>query len=164
MVFSARLPRSLESNRITTALEAARARNLPLVDLTESNPTVVGLRYPAELIEEALADPRALTYRPSPKGHEEARQAVAAYYARHGVRVDPARLTLTASTSEAYGFLFKLLCDPMQKVLVPAPSYPLFELLAALEGVKAVPYPLRYHSGWFVDVDEVRSLVDRDTR
>jgi aspartate/methionine/tyrosine aminotransferase len=163
-MFSARLPNSLEPNRITVAIEAARARNLPLVDLTESNPTVVGLRYPADLINEALADPRAHTYRPSPKGHLEARQAVASYYARHGARVDPERLTLTVSTSEAYSFLFKLLCDPMQKVLVPAPSYPLFEMLAALDGVRAVPYPLRYHAGWFVDVDELRALVDRDTR
>jgi alanine-synthesizing transaminase len=162
-VFSSRLPASLAHNRISVAADAARARG-PLVDLTESNPTVVGLRYPSDAIRAALAAPAALTYEPTPRGLPAARAAVAAYYARHGVAVDVERITLTASTSEAYGWLFKLLCDPGDDVLVPSPSYPLFDQLAALESVRPVAYPLRYHGGWFVDVEEVRRALTARTR
>jgi alanine-synthesizing transaminase len=162
-VFSSRLPASLAHNRISVAADAARARG-PLVDLTESNPTVVGLRYPADAILAALAAPAALTYEPTPRGLLAARVAIAAYYARHGVAVDAERITLTASTSEAYGWLFKLLCDPGDDVLVPQPSYPLFDQLAALESVRPVSYPLRYHGGWFVDVEEVRRALTGRTR
>lgn len=162
-MFSSRLPPSLAPNRISLAVDAARARG-PLVDLTESNPTVVGLPYPRDAILAALADPRALTYEPTPHGLPAARAAVAAYYARHGHAVDPARVTLTASTSEAYAWLFKLLCDPGDDVLVPTPSYPLFDYLAALECVRPVTYPLRYHAGWFLDVEEVRRALTPRTR
>jgi alanine-synthesizing transaminase len=162
-VFSSRLPTSFAQNRISLAADAARARG-PLVDLTESNPTRVGLRYPADVIRAALADARALTYEPTPKGLPSARAAVAAYYARHGHTVDPERVTLTASTSEAYAWLFKLLCNPGDDVLVPSPSYPLFDYLAALESVRPVAYPLRYHGGWFVDVEEVRRALTPRTR
>ncbi|MDB4965036.1 MAG: aminotransferase [Myxococcales bacterium] len=162
-MFSSRLPLSLAQNRISLAADAARARG-PLHDLTESNPTAVGLDLPAELILSALADPRALAYEPTPKGLPAARDAVAAYYTRHGLTVDPARVTLTASTSEAYGWLFKLLCDPGDDVLVPTPSYPLFDYLAALESVRPVSYPLRYHGGWFVDIEEVRRALTPRTR
>jgi len=162
-VFSSRLPASLAHNRISVAADAARAR-APLADLTESNPTVVGLAYPAEAIRAALAAPGALVYEPTPHGLPSARAAVAAYYARHGVAVDPARITLTASTSEAYSWIFKLLCDPGDDVLVPSPSYPLFDHLAALESVRPVAYPLRYHAGWFVDVEEVRRALTPRTR
>jgi alanine-synthesizing transaminase len=162
-VFSSRLPASLAHNRISVAADAARARG-PLVDLTESNPTVVGLHYPVDAIRAALSAPAALTYEPTPRGLLAARAAVAAYDARHGVAVDVERITLTASTSEAYGWLFKLLCDPGDDVLVPTPSYPLFDQLAALESVRPVPYPLRYHGGWFVDVEEVRRALTGRTR
>jgi aspartate/methionine/tyrosine aminotransferase len=162
-VFSSRLPPSLVVNRISVAADAARARG-PLVDLTESNPTVVGLDYPAAAITAALADARALTYAPTPEGLPSARAAVAAYYARHHSIVDPARVVLTASTSEAYSWLFKLLCDPGDDVLVPTPSYPLFDHLAALECVRPRPYPLRYHGGWFIDVEEVRRALTPRTR
>ena len=162
-VFSSRLPPSLAPNRIALAVDAARARS-PLADLTESNPTVVGLRLPAEAILAALAAPAALTYEPTPRGLPAARAAVAAYYARHDVAVDAERVTLTASTSEAYSWIFKLLCDPGDDVLVPSPSYPLFDHLAALESVRPVGYPLRYHAGWFVDVEEVRRALTPRTR
>ncbi|MGZ3428833.1 MAG: aminotransferase class I/II-fold pyridoxal phosphate-dependent enzyme [Polyangia bacterium] len=162
-MFSSRLPASLAHNRISVAADAARARG-PLLDLTESNPTVVGLDYPADAIVAALAAPAALTYEPTPRGLPAARAAVAAYYARHGVAVDAERITLTASTSDAYGWLFKLLCDPGDDVLVPQPSYPLFDQLAALESVRPVAYPLRYHGGWFVDVEEVRRALTPRTR
>lgn len=162
-MFSSRLPNSLAHNRIAVAVEAARARG-PLHGLTESNPTVVGLRLPAEVILGALASPAALTYEPTPKGLPSARAAIAAYYARHGHAVDDARVTLTASTSEAYAWLFKLLCDPGDEVLVPTPSYPLFDHLAALESVRPATYPLRYHGGWFLDVEEVRRALTPRTR
>src|SRR5688572_19666101 len=156
-MFSSRLPRSLAENRITQALAAARR---PLLDLTESNPTVVGLALDSEGVLEALADPRSLTYTPTPRGLPEARAAVAGWYARHGALVDPERIFLTASTSEAYALLFKLLCDPGDRVLAPRPSYPLFDHLAALESVTLAHYPLRYHSGWFLDAEEVAHAVD----
>jgi aspartate/methionine/tyrosine aminotransferase len=142
----------------------ARARGQALIDLTESNPTVVGLRYPEALIREALADAAALRYEPTPKGLLSARAAVAAYYRRHQRVVDPERITLTASTSEAYSWLFKLLCDPGDEVLVPTPSYPLFEHLAGLEAVRVTPYPLRYHGGWFLDVEEVARVLTARSR
>jgi aspartate/methionine/tyrosine aminotransferase len=162
-VFSSRLPASLVANRIALAIDTARARGR-LHDLTESNPTVVGLRYPSDAILAALTAPAALTYEPTPKGLPAARTAVAAYYARHGHAVDAERVTLTASTSEAYAWLFKLLCDPGDDVLVPTPSYPLFDHLAALESVRPVTYPLRYHGGWFLDVEEVRRALTPRTR
>jgi alanine-synthesizing transaminase len=163
-MFSARLP-PLEPNRISLLLERLREAEVPLTDLTESNPTVVGLRYPAEGILQALADPRALVYRPSPNGMQDARDAVAAYYQRRfSVDVDPTNVWLTASTSESYAWLFKLLCNAGEKVLVPRPSYPLFEHLCQLEGVRAEPYPLRYHSGWYLDPAELRARLDADTR
>jgi aspartate/methionine/tyrosine aminotransferase len=161
-MFSRRLPASIEPNRISRALDAARGR--PLIDLTESNPTAVGLAYPEAEILAALADPRALRYQPTPRGLDEARAAAAGWYARLGCAVDPARIWLTASTSEAYSLLFKLLCDPGDRVLVPAPSYPLFDLLAGLDAVATAPYPLRYQAGWYLDADEVARAVDARTR
>ncbi|MFL5312063.1 MAG: pyridoxal phosphate-dependent aminotransferase [Myxococcales bacterium] len=134
-------------NAISRAL---RDRREPYVDLTESNPTRAGLLPAAQLA--ALSDPRALRYEPHPKGLLAGREAVAAYYAdSRGAAVDPERIVLLASTSEAYALLFKLLCDPGDCVLVPEPSYPLFGLLTALEGVEAVPYPLRFDGEWHLD-------------
>jgi hypothetical protein len=161
-MFSARLPR-LEENRISRALDLLRGEGRTLIDLTESNPTAVGLRHPDSILN-ALADPRALRYAPHPRGLEAAREAVANYYRRRDVDADLERIWLTASTSEAYSFLFKLLCNPGEKVLVPRPSYPLFEHLSRLDGVRAEPYPLRYHAGWFADLRELGAAIDRDTR
>jgi aspartate/methionine/tyrosine aminotransferase len=160
-MFSSRLPATLEPNRISRAIDAAPG---PLLDLTETNPTAVGLSYPSQEILTALADPSALTYQPTPRGLETARAAVARYYTRHRVTVDPARIFLSASTSEAYAWLFKLLCDPGDDVLVPRPSYPLFDHLAALEGVALRHYPLRWHDGWYLDVEEVRRAAGPRTR
>jgi aspartate/methionine/tyrosine aminotransferase len=146
--YSRRLPGPVE-NAIARAL---RQRRDPYVDLTETNPTRVGLTPNVAL--EALADPRALRYDPDPKGLATARQAVAAYYAEsRGAAVDPENIVLTASTSEAYSLLFKLLCDPGDCVLVPEPSYPLFAMLTALEGVRAVPYALRFDGEWHLDAE-----------
>lgn len=150
MTFSARLPDRLQPNAVSLAVEALRASGTPLVDLTESNPTRAGLPYPPGLLA-ALSGPRALLYEPAPLGLWPAREAVAADAARRGARVDPADVVLTASTSESYAWLFKLLCDPGDCVLVPRPSYPLFEYLTRLEHVQAVPYDLEYHGRWTID-------------
>ena len=144
----ARLDTSRE--RLAAASRAAAARG-PVLDLTETNPTRVGLSYPHQAIAAALARAPFALYEPAPLGLPAARAAVAADYARAGVTVDPARLVLTASSSESYGFLFKLCCDPGDAVLVPEPSYPLFEYLARLEGVVPIGYRLAFDGVWHVD-------------
>jgi alanine-synthesizing transaminase len=146
-VFSSRVPEELVPNRIA----AARAASPPRFDLTVSNPTECGIAYPPDLLA-PLADPAGLAYRPDPRGLAVARTAVAQEYRRHGIPVDPGRVLLTASTSEAYAFLFKLLADPGEAVLVPTPSYPLFEHLARVEGVRALPYQLDPEASWRLDV------------
>ncbi len=165
-MFSERVPRSLQPNRITNAMHRARDARRPLIDLTAANPTTVGLTYPASLLT-PLASPAALTYQPEPFGLCAAREAVARDYARRGVTVHPDRIALTASTSEAYALLFKLLCNPGDTVLVPVPSYPLFEHLTVLEGVRSRAYKLEYHGRWSIDLgdldrvwsDEVRAVL-----
>jgi alanine-synthesizing transaminase len=148
-------------NALTQALERRRAAGLPVLDLTESNPTRCALQYPREEILAALARPEALAYAPDPLGMPAARDAIAADYASRGVAVDPGRLVLTAGTSEGYGFLFKLLADEGGTVLSPAPSYPLFDLLARLHDVRLVPYPLRADRGFAVDLEAVEELASR---
>jgi aspartate/methionine/tyrosine aminotransferase len=140
-MFSKRLG-SLEENELWRVLSLKRAAGDEIFDLTESNPTQIGLEYPSDAIVEALAQPGALTYEPAPQGHLTAREAVARYYRERGKNVSTDDIVLTAGTSEAYSFLFKLLCEPGDEVLVPQPSYPLFETLASLEAVVPVPYSL----------------------
>ena len=159
-MISTRIPPHGEINRITRAVEQLRAAGEAFVDLTESNPTSVGIPYPDGLLH-ALADPRAHTYAPDPLGLWTAREAVAAEFARRGSRVDPAHLVLSASTSEAYSWLFKLLCDPGDTVLVPQPSYPLFEHLTRLEGVSTAGYRQSFHGRWEIDFG---SLADAPAR
>lgn len=154
MRFSQRLPTHAETNSLTRALAAARARGVPIVDLTQSNPTTADLPYPIDLLA-PLADPRGLRYEPHPLGLRSAREAVAADQARRGASVSADDVVLTASTSEAYTWLFKLLCNPGDSVLVPRPSYPLFEHLTMLEGVSAVPYDLDYHGRWEIDIASI---------
>ncbi|HEY6460164.1 MAG TPA: pyridoxal phosphate-dependent aminotransferase, partial [Polyangiaceae bacterium] len=163
-MFSARATFDLSPNPLAVALARARQASRPLLDLTESNPTRTGLPYPRDAILPALASPAALLYEPAPFGLAAAREAVARDLSAHGPQVDPSRVLLTASTSEAYAFLFKLLCDPGDQVLVPVPSYPLFEHLARLEGVHAVPYRLAYDGVWHVDLDSARRAVTPRTR
>jgi aspartate/methionine/tyrosine aminotransferase len=151
--FSSRFHWDLRPNRLTQALAARRASGARVLDLTESNPTRAGFAYPAEIVR-AFDDSRMLVYEPSAAGAVEARQAVSAYYAARGHRVEAERILLTASTSEAYSYLFKLLCDPGDEVLVPRPSYPLFEFLADMDAVKVRQYSLSYHGGWNMTVPE----------
>jgi alanine-synthesizing transaminase len=153
--FSSRVPGDLRPNRLTVAVRRARAAARPLLDLTATNPTCVGIQYPARLLEPLGAE-AALEYAPSAFGLAEAREAVARDYARRGIAVASERIVLTASTSEAYSLLFKLLCAPDgDSVMVPVPSYPLFEHLTRLDGVRCTPYRLNYHGRWIVDLDNL---------
>jgi alanine-synthesizing transaminase len=161
-MFSGRLP-ALAPNRLGLALEERRRSGAGILDLTETNPTRVGLGYPTTLLD-PLANPLGLAYEPDPLGMRSARDAIAIDLLRLGIDVDPARLVLTASTSEAYAFLFKVLCDPGDQVLVPTPSYPLFDHLTRLEAVTAVPYPLDPHGTWSIDPAAIARLVSSRTR
>jgi alanine-synthesizing transaminase len=162
-MFSERVPRSLQPNRITNAMHRARDARRPLIDLTATNPTTVGLSYLPSLLA-PLASPAALTYQPEPFGLCAAREAVARDYARRGVTVLPEHIALTASTSEAYALLFKLLCNPGDTVLVPIPSYPLFEHLTMLEGVSGRAYTLEYHGRWSIDLGDLDRVWSDDVR
>ncbi len=163
-LFSRRTSWDLAANALTGAVEAARASGTTLLDLTESNPTKVGLVWPAAALAEALGDARLPAYEPAPLGLAEAREAVAGYLATHGTVVPPDRILLTASTSEGYALLLKLLCDPGDEVLVPAPAYPLLDLLADLESVRLVRYPLRHDGGWSVEPEALAAAVTARTR
>jgi aspartate/methionine/tyrosine aminotransferase len=169
-MFASRTNWQLGTNLFTQALEAHRLAGSELLDLTVSNPTECGLSYPEKEILSAFADPRALTYSPESKGLLEAREAVADYYVgRAGFdgesgRVDRERIILTSGTSEGYSHIFRLICGPGDEVLVPAPSYPLFEFLADLADVRLVPYPLLYDHGWQIDFASLRAAITPRSR
>jgi hypothetical protein len=162
-MFSQRLPTELTPNRLTSAVAALRAAGRPFVDLTLSNPTRAGFIYPRDLLA-PLADEAALVYAPSPLGTPQARAAIAADYARQGLEVPPDRIVLAASTSDAYSMLFKLLADAGDDVLIPRPSYPLFDHLSRLDLVAARPYDLDVHSGWSIDFAGVERALTPRTR
>jgi len=158
-VFSRRSAHDPSPNALAQALAARRAARASVLDLTESNPTRAGVPYGEHEILRALAKTEALRYEPEPFGLRSAREAVAR---EHGF--DAERVVLTASTSEAYGFLFKLFCDPGDEVLAPAPSYPLFDQLATFDGVALRPYRVAYDGAWHVDLASVRAAVGPRTR
>jgi alanine-synthesizing transaminase len=133
-----------------------QANGAKLLDLTASNPTHCGLYYPASSVLAPLSDPQALKYDPDPRGSRGAREAIARYYQDHEISVDPESLLLTTSTSEAYSFLFRLLCDPGDEVLIAQPSYPLFDFLARLDDVRLTTYELFYDHGWHIDLEGLR--------
>lgn len=162
-MFSNRLPSDTAPNALSRRLAALANQRAGFTDLTESNPTRAGLPYAADLLR-GLADARALRYEPAPFGLPAARAAVAADYARRRVHVEPSQVVLTSSTSEAYSWLFKLLCSPGDEVLAPRPSYPLFEHLTRLEGVGVRPYDLEYHARWEIDLSSVARAVTPRTR
>jgi aspartate/methionine/tyrosine aminotransferase len=163
-VFSSRLNWSLRPNRLSALLEERRKSGAQILDLTESNPTRAGLIYPEAEILAALSDASALRYHPSPRGLDTARDAVAAYYRDRGTQIPVENVLLTASTSEAYAYLFKLLANPGDEILAPRPSYPLFEFLAGLESVHIRQYPLRYDGIWHVDFDALEQAITPRTR
>jgi aspartate/methionine/tyrosine aminotransferase len=162
-VFSTRVSSDLTPNRLSAAIARLRESRVKFDDLTESNPTRVGIAYPGRLLE-ALAQPSALSYVPEPFGLPSARDAVVGDFRRRGMTVPRERVVLTASTSEAYSMLFKLLCNPGDEVLVPAPSYPLFEYLASLDSVRPRTYQLEYHGAWSLDIDGLRHATSERTR
>jgi alanine-synthesizing transaminase len=169
-MFASRTKWRLDPNRFAQALEAHRRAGQELLDLTISNPTECGILYSQPEILTALADARALAYLPESKGLREARDAVAEYYrGRAGFaglrdRVDPEHIVLTSGTSEGYSHIFRLLCDVGDEVLVPAPSYPLFEFLADLADIRLVPYPLFYDHGWQIDFPSLRAALTSRSR
>jgi hypothetical protein len=156
-MFASRTRWDLAPNRLAQAIDARRRAGLPLLDLTDSNPTRCGLVWDETVLRDALRAVDAGRYDPHPRGIRAAREALATFLCREGVDADPDRLVLTASTSEAYAFLFRLLADPGDAVLVPRPSYPLFDYLAGLSDVRTVGYPLRCGAdGWRIDRDALR--------
>jgi alanine-synthesizing transaminase len=163
MRFSRRTDWNTEESELARALRLRRDAGLPIADLTASNPTRCGFTYEPSMLE-SLADPRALDYDPQPRGLLAARKAVCDYYAGHGVDLDPGQIVLTTSTSEAYSFLFRLLCDPGSEVLVLQPGYPLFDFLASLDDVHLKAAPLIYDHGWQIDFEGLRHAVTERTR
>ena len=162
-MFSSRFHWDFRPNRIAQAVAERRRCGARILDLTESNPTHAGFAYPRETLA-ALGDERSLLYEPSPAGLTEARQAVADYHAARGCSVARERILLTASTSEAYAYLFKLLANAGDNALVPRPSYPLFEFLAGMESVEARHYALAFHGGWGIDFDSLETAMNERTR
>ncbi len=165
-MFSDRTNWRLAQNRFTQAVEELRASGRRLLDLTASNPTRVGLEFNSRAILQSLASPQVLDYDPQAKGLRSAREEVSSYYhAAHGIHsLDPERILLTASTSEGYSYIFRLLCNSGDELLVPKPSYPLFEFLADLQDVKLIPYPLIYDHGWQMDFHSLQKAVTGRTR
>jgi aspartate/methionine/tyrosine aminotransferase len=165
MAFSERTAWNLAENDFAAALRSARQQGTDLVDLTVSNPTACGFTYPSDLLA-PLASPSAALYSPEPFGMEPTRKAVAAYYRDHGADIPLASICLTTSTSEAYSYLFRLLCDPADEVLVARPSYPLFDFIARLDNVTLREYPLLYdpHHGWLIDLHALEATITPRTR
>jgi alanine-synthesizing transaminase len=162
-MFSDRVPSDLRQNRLAAVLADRKRRNEPILDLTASNPTRAGLSYPPDLLA-PLSNPQGLLYAPEPLGLLEARHAVVADFERRGLTTTVDRIALTASTSEAYSVLFKLLCSPGDEVLIPRPSYPLFDHLTRLDAVTAVPYELEYHAKWSIDLGSLERAIGQRTR
>lgn len=162
--FSKRTAWDLGESPFAAAVREARAAGGRLIDLTVSNSTACGFAYDAETVLGPLRNAGALTYDPDPRGMRPAREAVARYYAEHGCAVDAREVVLTASTSEAYSFIFRLLCDAGDEVLIARPSYPLFDFLAELDDVRLRTYPLFYDHGWSIDFAELERAIGERTR
>jgi aspartate/methionine/tyrosine aminotransferase len=164
-MFSQRTNWNLEENAYTRALQRHRGAGKGVLDLTASNPTICGFQYDETAILDALRDPASLRYEPEPKGMLAARAAVARYYGEKGANgVDPENLILTTGTSEAYSFLFRLLCEPGDEVLIAHPSYPLFDFLATIQDVKLRPFQFVYDHGWQIDFHSLREALGARTR
>ncbi|MGA7916333.1 MAG: pyridoxal phosphate-dependent aminotransferase [Candidatus Acidiferrales bacterium] len=163
-MFAERSNWNLEANRLSEALARRRAAGTVVVDLTAANPTECGFEYDGRAILEALASPSVLRYSPDARGLRSAREAVAGYYAARGVEVPVDDMVLTTSTSEAYSFVFRALCNAGDEVLIPEPSYPLFSFLAEIQDVKLVRYPLVYDYGWQINFSALESAITERTR
>ena len=162
--FSKRTGWNRQENRISRVLEALRAAGAPLLDLKRSNPTECGFRYDEAAIRQALSGNGVMRYEPNPQGMLAARDAVAGYYRKNDARVAPEDIVLTSGTSEGYSFLFRLLCNEGDEVLIPSPGYPLFDFLADLCDVKLVRFPLVYDHGWQIDFAALTAVASERTR
>jgi len=162
--FSQRTNWPLASNQFSNDLNDLRKNNVPLLDLTESNPTNCGFSYSNNDIIASLAENANLCYTPDPRGNLQTRKAICRYYEEKGLTVVPEQIFLTASTSEAYSYLFRLLVDPGEGVLFPCPSYPLFSFLGDLNDVRSDTYPLVYQEHWGIDLQEMRRAICNDTK
>lgn len=163
-MFSDRTAWNLERNKLSEALAKRRLSGKPLIDLTQSNPTACGFRFNSQKILGALGNPSNLHYEPDPQGLPQAREAVAAYYLSHNCQVSIGDIFLATSTSEAYSFLFRMLCNPGDELLIPQPGYPLFNLLADIQDVTLVRYPLVYDYGWQIDFHSLLQAITSRTR
>lgn len=163
-MFADRTNWNLKSNRLAEALERHKSSGRKLFDLSASNPTECGFKYDATAIMRALCTPASLQYHPDPRGLKSARRAVSAYYSTRGDRVSVDDLLLTTSTSEAYSFVFRLLANPGDELLIPTPSYPLFDFLADINDVKLMRYPLFYDHGWHIDLYALKQAITPRTR
>jgi alanine-synthesizing transaminase len=163
-MFSQRTSVCREPNQIARALQRAAQEGRSLIDLTLSNPTLARLPYDFGQLCTALSDPELIFYRPEPLGLRSARETVVNFLGQSGITGHPERTLLTASTSDAYSYLFKLLCEPGDRIVVPQPSYPLFEHLASLESVELEPYFLQYDHGWHINIDAVKNAVSSRTK
>jgi aspartate/methionine/tyrosine aminotransferase len=163
-MFSTRTNWNLTRNRLTEALERHKSSGKKLFDLSASNPTECGFKYDSAAIMRALCAPASLQYHPDPRGIKTARQSVVDYYTAYSVPISLGDLILTASTSEAYSFVFRLLCNPGDEILIPTPSYPLFDFLADVNDVKLVRYPLFYDHGWHIDFHALNQAISSNTR
>ena len=163
-MFATRTNWDLTPNRLSEALAAHRAAGKPLLDLTVANPTECGFSYDSKAILEALKNPAALRYEPNPRGLQGARRAVAGYYADRSEAISVEDIFLTTSTSEGYSYVFRTLCNPGDEVLIPSPSYPLFDFLAEIQDVKLVRYPLIYDHGWQIDFHALEQAITARTR
>src|SRR5271169_4066433 len=163
-MFAKRTNWNMTANRLSEALAAHRAAGKALIDLTVSNPTECGFEYDGAAILEALRNPAALSYEPNPRGLEPARRAVAGYYADRGESVSAEDIFLTTSTSEAYSYVFRTLCDAGDELLIPSPSYPLFDFLADIQDVNLVRYALLYDHGWQIDFHALEQAITPRTR
>ncbi|HKV27417.1 MAG TPA: aminotransferase class I/II-fold pyridoxal phosphate-dependent enzyme, partial [Candidatus Acidoferrales bacterium] len=163
-MFSNRTNWNLAANRLAEALAQHRAKGKSLLDLTMSNPTECGFSYDSAAIRRPLSDPAVMRYQPEPRGLATARSAIAEYYALRGDLIAIDDILLTTSTSEAYSFVFRLLCNPGDELLIPAPSYPLFDFLADIQDVKLIRYPLFYDHGWQIDVHAMQQAITSRTR
>jgi alanine-synthesizing transaminase len=162
--YSKRLPSGLTQNRHSLAISEQRRQGTALLDLTISNPTECFEAYPHCAINKALSQVTSFRYAPDPLGDRQARGAVCDYYKEHNVTITPEQILLTASTSEAYSYLFKLLCDPGDEVLIPIPSYPLFTYLGALESITPMSYQVRYDGNWYLDFGSLREAISPRTK
>jgi aspartate/methionine/tyrosine aminotransferase len=162
MRFSRRTGWNTEESELARAHRLRAEAGLPIADLTASNPTRCGFEYAPELLQ-ALVDPAAHDYDPQPRGSLRAREAICGYYVDHGIRVKPEQIVLTTSTSEAYSYLFRLLCDPGNEIVVPQPGYPLFDFLAVLDDVRLKYAPLVYDQGWQIDPEGFRRAITPET-